>query len=55
MSFIHEEQGILHMESLSIERLAQHYPTPFHCYSANAIRQQYRNFCEALAPLPALV
>lgn len=55
MSFIHEEQGILHMESLSIERLAQHYTTPFYCYSANAIRQQYRNFCEALAPLPALV
>lgn len=55
MSHIQFKNSVLHMESLSIEQLAQYYPTPFYCYCANAIREQYRSFSAAFSTLPALV
>jgi len=45
----------MHIEDLAIETLAERYPTPFYCYSANAIRQQFKNFSSAFADLPALI
>jgi diaminopimelate decarboxylase len=55
MSHIQYFNATLHIESHSIEQLATQYATPFYCYSANAIRQQYRSFTTALGGLPALV
>lgn len=55
MSHIQFCNGTLHIESHNIEQLAAQYPTPFYCYSANAIRQQYRSFTAALDGLPTLV
>jgi len=45
----------MHIEDLAIETLAERYPTPFYCYSANAIRQQFKHFSSAFADLPALI
>jgi len=55
MSHIAYRQGQMHIEDLAIETLAERYPTPFYCYSANAIRQQFKNFSSAFADLPALI
>ena len=47
--------GTLMVENLSIEALTSRYPTPFYCYSANSIRQQYQAFTDAFSDLPALI
>lgn len=55
MTYIDYNNGNLHIENLSLAALASRYPTPFYCYSANAIRQQYLAFADAFSDLPALV
>ena len=47
--------GTMQIDHVSIEALASRYPTPFYCYSASAIRQQYLAFADAFADLPALI
>jgi len=55
MSYIEYQQGQLKIEDLNIESLAKRYPTPFYCYSANTLRDQYLKFSSAFSDLPALI
>lgn len=54
MNYIHTTDGELHIEALSASSLAAQYPTPFYCYSANAIRAQYQRFCAAFSDISTL-
>ena len=54
MDHIHTTNGELHIEALSATLLASQYPTPFYCYSANAIRSQYQRFCAAFSDISSL-
>ena len=45
----------LHAEDVSLTAVADAVGTPFYCYSAAAMRAQYRAFAGALEGLPALV
>jgi len=40
--------GCFCVEDISLDRLAQNIPTPFYCYSATALRQNFNNFQKAL-------
>jgi diaminopimelate decarboxylase len=55
MTFFQYRQGTMQVDNLSITTLAEQYPTPFYCYSASAIRQQYQHFAEAFDQYPNLV
>jgi diaminopimelate decarboxylase len=45
--------GVLHAESVALSRIAEAVGTPFYCYSAAALRANYRAFAEAFAGQPA--
>ncbi|TIV12867.1 MAG: diaminopimelate decarboxylase, partial [Mesorhizobium sp.] len=45
----------LHMESVCIDRVAAAVPTPFYCYSCDAIRAAYLSLSAALKPIGASV
>ena len=47
--------GVLHTERVDLARLADEVGTPFFCYSADAIRQAYRAYAEALSGLNASI
>ncbi len=47
--------GALCAESVPLASIAEEIGTPFYCYSAGALRRQYRSFLAALDGLPATV
>jgi diaminopimelate decarboxylase len=47
--------GILHCEEVPLEDLASRWGTPLYVYSANAIRERYRELDLALASVPHLI
>ena len=55
MTYFKYQQGVMQVDNLSIATLAEQYPTPFYCYSASAIRQQYQNFAAAFKQHSSLV
>ncbi|MER8849125.1 diaminopimelate decarboxylase [Mesorhizobium australicum] len=45
----------LHIESVCVDRIVTAVPTPFYCYSSDAIRTAYRTLSGALKPVGASV
>ncbi|HJO96443.1 MAG: diaminopimelate decarboxylase [Rhodospirillales bacterium] len=55
MNAFHRPDGRLHVESVSLERIADDVGTPFYCYSTAILESRYRALDEALAGLPATI
>jgi len=55
MNEFHRPNGQLHVESVSLERIAEDVGTPFYCYSTAVLESRYRALAEALAGLPATI
>ncbi|MDP6788145.1 MAG: diaminopimelate decarboxylase [Rhodospirillales bacterium] len=55
MNEFHRPDGRLHVESVSLERIAADVGTPFYCYSTAMLESRYRALEEALAGLPATI
>lgn len=51
MHGFHWQDGILHADGVSLERLAEAAGTPTYVYSASAIRDAYRRLADGFAPL----
>jgi diaminopimelate decarboxylase len=47
--------GVLHCESMRVSDLVARWGTPLYVYSANAIRDRYRELQTALEPVPHLI
>jgi diaminopimelate decarboxylase len=47
--------GVLHCEDVSLDELVARWGTPLYVYSANAIRERYRELDGALASVPHLI
>jgi diaminopimelate decarboxylase len=47
--------GVLHCESMRVSDLVARWGTPLYIYSANAIRDRYRELQAALEPVPHLI
>ena len=47
--------GFLHAEDVAIADIAKKLATPFYCYSATAIQQQFEKYRHAFADTNALV
>ncbi|MDR3373757.1 MAG: diaminopimelate decarboxylase [Ancalomicrobiaceae bacterium] len=45
------QNGSLHCEGVALDAIADSLGTPFYCYSAGRLRERYRAFAAALAPL----
>jgi diaminopimelate decarboxylase len=55
MNEFHRPDGRLHVESVSLERIADDVGTPFYCYSTAMLESRYRALDEALVGLPATI
>src|SRR5579871_4529341 len=55
MNHFDYRNGVLHVEAVSLEQLAQSVGTPFYCYSTATLERHYRVFSEAFAGEKALV
>lgn len=49
------KDGVMHAESVSLNRIADEVGAPFYCYSSATFERHYRVFAEAFADLPAMV
>ncbi len=47
--------GGLHVEDVPVGRIAAEVGTPVYCYSAAALREQWRHFSEAFAAMPVTI
>src|SRR5580704_10417736 len=47
--------GILHAEDVDVRQIADHVGTPFYCYSASAIRNNYTAIATAFGSSNALI
>jgi diaminopimelate decarboxylase len=47
--------GALHCEGVAVQELVARWGTPLYVYSANGIRERFRELDEALAPVPHLI
>ena len=55
MSHFSYRGGVLHAEGVDIKSLSDAIDTPFYCYSAAALEQNYRVFSNAFSDMDALV
>ena len=46
MSFFAYREGQLHVESVPVNKLAEQLQTPVYCYSASALRHNYRSYAD---------
>jgi diaminopimelate decarboxylase len=55
MQWLHDEHGVLHGESVSLEAIAERFGTPTYVYSRAAIEQAWTSFAQATRGRRALV
>jgi diaminopimelate decarboxylase len=55
MAFPDYREGRLYAENVSAEKIAEKLQTPFYCYSASALRQNYTSYTEHFKPENSLV
>ncbi|MGE0155170.1 MAG: diaminopimelate decarboxylase [Reyranellaceae bacterium] len=55
MSAVAYRNGTLHMEAMSLDRIAEEVGTPVYCYSLAALRANYREFAAAADGLDASI
>ncbi|MBY7649201.1 MAG: diaminopimelate decarboxylase [Candidatus Liberibacter europaeus] len=55
MNFFEYYEGCLHVENLSIEKIAQTVKTPFYCYSTAAIENNYLTFSRAFEGMDTMI
>lgn len=55
MAFFNYREGQLHVEDVSIEKVAQHIETPVYCYSAAALRSNFQAYSSCFDPGNSLI
>ncbi len=54
-SHLFYEKGILKIEKINLEYIAENYGTPTYCYSANQIRKNYYNLSQSFKKIKPLI
>ncbi len=55
MAFFTYREGQLYVESVPLDKIADQVQTPVYCYSASALRQNYRSYTDHFRPENSLV
>ena len=55
MDYFHYKSGALHAEGVPVASIAEAVGTPFYCYSASSMEQNFKDFEIGLSDLPATI
>ena len=55
MAFFNYREGLLHAEDVPVEKIAEKLQTPFYCYSASNLKQNYLSYSEQFRPENSLI
>jgi diaminopimelate decarboxylase len=55
MAFFDYREGQLYAESVPVNKIAEQVPTPVYCYSAAALRHNYRSYSDHFMPESSLI